>query len=58
MKVLRVQKRPRAILPVSLAMQWLDHVDAFEDERSGVPVAVRLMLGIGLRECGLHLLGL
>jgi integrase/recombinase XerC len=49
-KLLKVQKRPRAILPVSLAMQWLGHVDAFEGDRSGVPVAVRLMIGIGLRE--------
>jgi integrase len=49
-KSLKVQKRPRAILPVNLARRWLAAIDTFEGDASGVPVAVRLMIGIGLRE--------
>jgi integrase len=49
-KVIKMQKRPRAILPVSMAAAWLEHVDAAAAQRPGVSVAVRLMLGAGLRE--------
>lgn len=49
-KILKVQKRPRQILSVNLALQWLDAVDTHEGARSGVRTAVRLMLGLGLRE--------
>jgi len=47
---LKVQKKPRAILPVGLAQEWLAAVDAREGDRDGVRTAVRLMLGLGLRE--------
>ncbi|KVN27334.1 integrase [Burkholderia pyrrocinia] len=49
-RALKVQKKPRAILPVKLAQDWLAAVDAAEGERNGVRTAVRLMLGMGLRE--------
>ncbi|MDP9651125.1 tyrosine-type recombinase/integrase [Paraburkholderia caledonica] len=49
-KLLKLQKRPRTILPVALAQQWLHEIDRIAGERRGVAVAVRLMLGIGLRE--------
>jgi integrase len=49
-KDIKMQRRPRAILPVSMAAAWLEHVDAAAAQRPGVSVAVRLMLGAGLRE--------
>ncbi|VVE01764.1 tyrosine-type recombinase/integrase [Pandoraea terrigena] len=47
---LKVQKKPRAILPVKLAQDWLAAIDEREGERDAVRTAVRLMLGLGLRE--------
>jgi len=49
-RTLKVQKKPRAILSTSLARQWLAAVDAHEGDRVAVRIAVRLMLGMGLRE--------
>jgi integrase len=49
-RALKVQKQPRATLPVSLALQWLAAIDDRERDRNGVRTAVRLMLGLGLRE--------
>ncbi|TCG04613.1 integrase [Paraburkholderia steynii] len=49
-RVLKVQKKPRAILPVNLVQEWLVAVDARAGDRDGVRMAVRLMLGLGLRE--------
>ncbi|NHV29304.1 site-specific integrase [Burkholderia sp. D-99] len=49
-RALKVQKKPRAILPVKLAQDWLAAIDTAESERNGVRTAVRLMLGMGLRE--------
>ena len=49
-KALKVQKKPRATLPVSLTQDWLAAIDAHEGDRDGVRTAVRLMLGLGLRE--------
>ncbi|QNB10896.1 site-specific integrase [Paraburkholderia tropica] len=47
-KMLKIQRRPRATLPVALARQWLEAVDAVAS--NPVRVAIRLMLGMGLRE--------
>lgn len=47
---LKVQKKPRATLPVKLVQEWLAAIDERQGERSEVSVAVRLMLGLGLRE--------
>lgn len=49
-RALTVQKKPRAILATSLAQQWLAAVDDHEGDRPAVRIAVRLMLGMGLRE--------
>jgi integrase/recombinase XerC len=49
-RALKVQKKPRAILPVKLAQAWLAAIDEHEGDRDGVRCAVRLMLGLGLRE--------
>ncbi|MBB3256879.1 site-specific integrase [Paraburkholderia sp. WP4_3_2] len=49
-KLLKVQKRPRAILPVPVATKWLAAVDECAGVCGPVAIAVRLMLGIGLRE--------
>lgn len=49
-KTLKVQKRPRAILPVSATSSWLCALDEAAGCHQGVKVAVRLMLGAGLRE--------
>jgi integrase/recombinase XerC len=49
-KLLKVQKRPRAILPVPLATKWIDAIDKNSGSDGPVSIAVRLMLGIGLRE--------
>lgn len=45
-----IQKQPRPTLSVSLAQKWLGEVDRIAGDRHGVAVAVRLMLGMGLRE--------
>ncbi|WP_186214380.1 tyrosine-type recombinase/integrase [Burkholderia gladioli] len=49
-RALKVQKKPRAILPVAKAQEWLTAIDQAEGERTGIRTAVRLMLGLGLRE--------
>lgn len=49
-RALKVQKKPRAILSTSLAQEWLAAVDDHEGDRRPVRIAVRLMLGLGLRE--------
>lgn len=48
-KQLKVQKRPRAMLPVATAFQWLAAVD-LAARRPAVGTAIRLMFGLGLRE--------
>lgn len=48
--MLRVQKTPRKTLPVKLTDAWFDAVDAASGRSPSVPVAVRLMYGLGLRE--------
>ncbi|WP_235366167.1 tyrosine-type recombinase/integrase [Caballeronia zhejiangensis] len=47
-KMIKVQRRPRATLPVDLTAQWLAALDARASD--AVRLAVRLMLGMGLRE--------
>lgn len=49
-KMLKLQKRPRSILPVAAAASWFAAVDAGSARAPGVGVAVRLMLFLGLRE--------
>jgi integrase len=49
-KMQKLQKRPRTILPVAKASEWLAAVDQAVGKRTGIATAVRLMLGLGLRE--------
>lgn len=49
-KLLKVQKRPRTTLPLSAMTNWLERVDECRRNEIGISIAVRLMLGIGLRE--------
>lgn len=48
--MLKVQKRPRAILPLDVAMTWFAEIDAATEREPGIATAVRLMFGAGLRE--------
>jgi len=48
-KMLKVQRRPRPVLPLSVVKAWLESVDATA-RNSQVGTAVRLMIGLGLRE--------
>ncbi|TDY26285.1 site-specific recombinase XerD [Paraburkholderia sp. BL6665CI2N2] len=48
LKPLKVQKKPRAMLPARQALDWLDAIDA--QQRPAISRAIRLMLGLGLRE--------
>ena len=49
-KMLKVQKKPKPILPAAKATAWLEAVDAAAGARKGIGTAVRLMLALGLRE--------
>ncbi|CAL8474569.1 tyrosine-type recombinase/integrase [Caballeronia sp. S22] len=49
-RALKVQKKPRAILPIRLTQQWLAAIDERDASDDAVSTAVRLMLGLGLRE--------
>lgn len=48
--MLKIQKRPRAILPLDLAKTWFQAVDESTKRAPAVGTAVRLMFGLGLRE--------
>jgi integrase len=48
--MLKVQKRPRAILPLDVARAWFDAVDETTKRLPAIGTAVRLMFGLGLRE--------
>lgn len=48
--MLKVQKRPRAILPLDVARTWFDAVDDAAQRAPAIATAVRLMFGLGLRE--------
>ncbi|WP_144142656.1 tyrosine-type recombinase/integrase [Paraburkholderia sp. BCC1884] len=49
-KPLKVQKKPRATLPVNRATQWIEAIDAYAAHRPEIQLAVRMMFGLGLRE--------
>jgi integrase/recombinase XerC len=50
-KLLKVQRSPRVTLPISTAMDWLAAVDEYAGDREALSLAVRLLFGLGLREC-------
>jgi integrase/recombinase XerC len=47
-RMIKIQRKPRVTLPTDLTAHWLAAIDAKASE--GVRIAVRLMLGMGLRE--------
>lgn len=49
-QMLKVQKRPRAILPLDAAREWFAAVDRASARRPEIGTAVRMMFGLGLRE--------
>ncbi len=49
-KMLKVQKRPRATLPLDVARTWFSAVDDATSRAPAIGTAVRLMFGLGLRE--------
>lgn len=49
-KLLKLQKRPRSTLPTKMAGQWLEALDAATIKDPSIGTAVRMMLGLGLRE--------
>jgi integrase len=49
-KMQKLQKKPRTILPTAKASEWLSQVDLAAGKRVSIAAAVRLMLGLGLRE--------
>ena len=49
-QMLKVQKRPRAFLPVDVARTWFEAVDEACARAHGVATAIRMMFGLGLRE--------
>lgn len=48
--MLKLQKKPRAILPLAVVKEWLGEIDAATVRSPSVATAVRLMFGVGLRE--------
>jgi integrase len=48
--MLKVQKRPRAILPIDVAAVWFDAIDEACSGTPSVGTAIRMMFGLGLRE--------
>ncbi|RDK01614.1 tyrosine-type recombinase/integrase [Paraburkholderia lacunae] len=52
--VLKIQKKPRVVLPVPLAQAWMAALDERAGRRLGIRIAVRLMIGLGLREAETH----
>ena len=48
--MLKVQKRPRVILPVASVKAWIDVIDVRTIGKASIGTAIRLMFGLGLRE--------
>lgn len=48
--MLKVQKRPRAILPIEVTRLWFDAIDKATRRAPDAGTAVRLMFALGLRE--------
>lgn len=48
--MLKIQKRPRTMLPIASAKAWLEAVDFATIKTQSIATAIRLMFGLGLRE--------
>lgn len=49
-QLLKVQAKPKPVLPVAVARQWIEAVDELTKPDPSVATAIRMMLGLGLRE--------
>ncbi len=49
-KMLKLQKRPRSILPVDVAKAWFVAIDGATRGEPSAAIAIRMMFGLGLRE--------
>lgn len=49
-RMLKVQKRPRSILPVDVARAWFAAIDEATVTEPSAGTAIRMMFGLGLRE--------
>ena len=49
-KMLKLQKRPRSILPASAAKAWFAAIDVAARGEPSAATAIRMMFGLGLRE--------
>lgn len=49
-QMMKVQKRPRSILAVDIALMWFGAIDKASRREPAIGTAVRLMFGLGLRE--------
>lgn len=49
-KRLRVQAKPKRLLPAEKTTAWLDEVEALAEREPAIARAIRLMVGLGLRE--------
>lgn len=47
--MIKVQKKPRPILPLGVAKGWFDAIDKASAREPAVGIAVRMMFGLGLR---------
>lgn len=47
--MIKVQKRPRSILPADAAQDWFEAVDKAAKRSPSIATAIRLMFGLGLR---------
>jgi integrase/recombinase XerC len=48
-KMIKIQKRPRVILPIDIALAWFACIDRAAVRQPAIATAVRLMFGLGLR---------
>lgn len=46
---LKVQQKPKQLLPVDKAAIWLEEVDALSECEPAISLAIRIMIGLGLR---------
>jgi integrase len=46
---LKVQQKPKVLLPVDKAADWMGEVDALSEHEPAIGLAIRLMIGLGLR---------
>ncbi len=48
-RMLKIQRRPKRMLPLLKTRRWLEEVDALAEREPSIALAIRLMVGMGLR---------